>query len=39
MTNSNNHFRSSSVNFSMIISEAVYKAVVGVEKLVRLVSK
>jgi hypothetical protein len=34
-----NHFPSSTVTISMLISEAVYKAVVGVERIIRLVSK
>ena len=39
MTNPNSEFHSFSVNFSMIVSEAVYKAVVGIERLMRLFAK
>jgi len=39
MTNSINHFPSASVTLSVMISEAVYKAVVGVERLIHLITK
>ena len=39
MTNPNNQFHSSSVTLSVMISEAVYKAVVGVEQIIRLITK
>ena len=34
-----NHYPSSSVSLSVMISETIYKAVVGVERIIRLVSK
>ena len=34
MTNPNNQFPGSAVTLSVIISEAVYKAVVGVEQII-----
>jgi hypothetical protein len=39
MNNPVNHFPSSSTSLSVMISEAVYRAVVGVERIIRLVSK
>lgn len=39
MTHSDNQYQSSSLTFSMMISEAVYKAVVGVERAIRLITK
>ena len=39
MTNQDNQIQSSSVTFSMLISEAVYKVVVGVERLISLFRK
>ena len=39
MTNQNNQIQDSSVTISMMISEAVYKMVVGVERVISLVRK
>jgi hypothetical protein len=39
MNNPFNHFPGSSVTLSMMISEAVYKAIIGVERIIHLVSK
>ena len=39
MITQNNQFAGSTVTLSMMISEAVYRAVVGAERLVRLVTK
>jgi hypothetical protein len=39
MTNQNNQIQDSSVTISMLISEAVYKMVVGVERVISLVRK
>jgi len=39
MTNPNNQIHSSSVTLSILVSEAIYKMVVGVERLIRLVRK
>ena len=39
MISSNNTFPRSSVTLSGMISEAVYKAVVGVEKIIHLMKK
>jgi len=37
MTNPNDQYHSSSVTLSVMISEAVYKIVVGVERIIRLI--
>ena len=39
MTNPNDQIQSSSVTLSMMISEAVFKSVVGIERLIRLLRK
>ena len=39
MTNQNNEIQGSSVTLSMLISEAVYKMVVGVERVISVVRK
>ncbi len=39
MTNPVNHYPSSSVTLSVMISEAIYRAVVSVERVIRLVTK
>jgi hypothetical protein len=39
MTNPNDQIQGSSVTISMLISEAVYKMVVGVERIISLVRK
>jgi len=37
MTNPSNQYQSASVTLSVMISEAVYRAVVGVERIIRLI--
>ena len=39
MTNPNTHLNHSPITLSVMFSEAVYKAVVGVERIVRLIKK
>ena len=39
MKNSDNQYVAPSVTLSMMFSEAVYKAVIGVERFIRLVRK
>ena len=39
MTNQNNQIQGPSVTLSVLISEAVYKVVVGVERVISLVRK
>ena len=39
MTNQNNQIQGSSVTLSMLISEAVYKVVVGIERVIRMLRK
>ena len=39
MTNQNNQIQGSSVTLSMLISEAVYKVVVSIERVISLVRK
>ena len=39
MTNENNQIQDSSVTLSLLLSEAVYKVVVGVERVISMVRK